>query len=103
MGSLAKPKKVRLTPTRARVVEQDGVALEGRPGGHSVYARARQSWGLDNICRVSGFLRWGQVSKTDAVLRRHVDPVSGKEARDRQVVIDLRRAPPAEETVLDLA
>ncbi|HTL10896.1 MAG TPA: hypothetical protein VL588_00315 [Bdellovibrionota bacterium] len=77
--------------------------LSSVPAGRDILERARKSWGLAQTSQVGNYLRWGQVSKTDAVLTRHFDPTTGKEERNRQVVVYLRRDMPLEETVLDLA
>ncbi|MCC7441096.1 MAG: hypothetical protein IT285_05670 [Bdellovibrionales bacterium] len=77
--------------------------LDATPAGHRLVKRAAVAWKLERVNQLLAYLRWGTVSKTDAVLTRHFDPVTGKEERSRQVVIYLRRDLPIEETVLDLA
>ena len=47
--------------------------------------------------------RWGDASRTDAVLTRHYDSETGQETRERKVTIYLRRGQPMEEMMLDLA
>ena len=48
-------------------------------------------------------VRWGVVSKTDAVLTRQFDPATGTEKRIREVTVFLKEKQAIEESVLDLA
>lgn len=51
----------------------------------------------------SEHIKWGDVSRTDAVLLRHYDPSSGLEERTRKVTIYLNRSLPLKELIVDLA
>ena len=48
-------------------------------------------------------VRWGNVSKTDAVLTRQFDPTTGIEKRVREVTVYLKETQTIEESILDLA
>jgi hypothetical protein len=76
--------------------------------GRALLARAETLWGrkenpgggLSDLARV---LRWGDSSKTDAVIIRHFDPKTGKERRERKVTIILKKELKLDDLVIDLA
>lgn len=78
-------------------------ALQTSAAGRGLLDRAVERWQLKTQADVQTYLRWGVVSKTDAVLTRHFDPETGKEERTRQVLIYLRKDLSLQDAVLDLA
>jgi len=85
--------------TLAQVVQ----ALSQTTAGKNWLKRAQKKWGLKSPSELTQFLRWGRVSKTDAVLTRHFDTEKGTEEKHRQVLIHLRHDQPFAEMILDLA
>ena len=73
------------------------------PAGRLLIENARKNWDLDSREALMELLNWGEVSRTDAVLTRHLDPATGKENQERQVTIFLRGEQTLREIVLDLA
>jgi hypothetical protein len=82
---------------------QDALRILSRvPSGRAILQRAQTRLGLsaDELPRL---FRWGEVSRTDAVLTRHFVPGSGQERREREVTVYLRESQPLEDLVLDVA
>jgi hypothetical protein len=77
--------------------------LETAPAGKTMIEKAIRVWNLHSREELSSRLRWGSVSKTDAVLIRHYDEETGKESRERIVTIYLRQNQPVTDVMLDLA
>jgi hypothetical protein len=71
--------------------------------GRIALDRARRAWKLDSNEQLIRYFRWSDVSKTDAVLTRKLNPKSGKEERERKVVIYLRKDQSQEDLLLDIA
>jgi len=71
--------------------------------GASLLLSARKFWSVADDEDLVKFLRWGQASRTDAVLIRHFNSKTGSEDREREVTIFLRSNQRLEEVVLDLA
>lgn len=77
--------------------------LRATPTGTKLLARAQRRWKLRSLEELVSRLKWSAVSRTDAVLTRHLDAHTGEEVRDREVTIYLKRHPQAVDTILDLA
>jgi hypothetical protein len=77
--------------------------LSQTPQGRNLLESAKRFWGVSDLEGVAAHLRMGDVSRTDAVLTRHYDSVTGEEHRNRIVNIYLKQNQPVEELVLDLA
>jgi hypothetical protein len=73
------------------------------PAGRALVERGLKFWKLEKPIDLLSVLRWGKASRTDAVLTRHLDPDSGKEVREREVIIYLRQGQRLEDLVLDIA
>lgn len=71
--------------------------------GQKLLKLAQTQWGLTHSHEVVTKFRFGDVSRTDAVLTRHFSPSTGKEVREREVTIYLRRDQGLDEQVLDIA
>jgi hypothetical protein len=71
--------------------------------GRSLIERGLKAWHLEQPQDLVRVLRWGPASRTDAVLTRHLDPRSGREYREREVTIYLKKGQAMEDLVLDLA
>ncbi len=71
--------------------------------GRTLVDAARQLWGAKSDRQVVSHLKWDRSSRTDAVLIRHFNPVTGVEERERKITISLRSSQRIEEVVLDLA
>ncbi|MBC7690501.1 MAG: hypothetical protein H7222_01920 [Methylotenera sp.] len=78
-------------------------ALRKVPSGQVLLARAEKAWKISGDEAILGFLKNDSVSRTDAVLTRHYDPVTGKESRERQVTVYIRKEQSFEDRTLDLA
>ncbi|OFZ21226.1 MAG: hypothetical protein A2X94_07135 [Bdellovibrionales bacterium GWB1_55_8] len=70
--------------------------------GHTLLDRAAANWGVRRSDLKKKF-RWGNVSRTHAVLTRRLDSKTGKEIREREITIYIRRDGSLEELVLDMA
>ena len=57
----------------------------------------------NSVAEMMSAFRWGNVSRTDAVLTRHYDPSTGVETREREVTVYLKRGAPIQDLLLDLA
>ncbi len=86
-------------PISDRVLEY----LNRAPSGKALLIRAQKYWGVTQLTDLKKHLRAGEVSRTDAVLSRHYNPLTGEEVRERQVVVVLKLDQPIEDIVLDLA
>jgi hypothetical protein len=73
------------------------------PTGDWILKQGVKRWELTDTKDLLLVIHPDQVSRTDAVLTRHYDPVSGKERRERRVSVHLRLDLPLMETALDLA
>lgn len=71
--------------------------------GRSLLKTAQKKWDLPHLADLESKFQWGEVSKTDATLIRTYDADSGKERRDRQVTIVLKRRQKLHDLVLDVA
>src|SRR5688500_7215372 len=59
--------------------------LNRSSSGRIIIEKAKIRWGFEQSIQLLEYLKWGSVSKTDAVLTRQFDPVSGKEKQNREV------------------
>jgi hypothetical protein len=73
------------------------------PAGRNLVALAMSKWQLGRQDELLRYFRWDDVSRTDAVLTRHYDPATGKETRDREVTIYIRRGQKLQDLVFDIA
>ena len=71
--------------------------------GQLLIQRALKAWNLATVSEVVGVLKWGDASRTDAVLTRHYNPATGLESRERQVTVYLREKQSLQNLVLDIA
>ncbi|MBU6375341.1 MAG: hypothetical protein KGQ59_05055, partial [Bdellovibrionales bacterium] len=71
--------------------------------GRTLVDSAKALWNVDSEKGLMTYLKWGRVSRTDAVLIRHFDPQSGTEKREREISISLRSSQRLQDVVLDLA
>lgn len=84
-----------LPPSQPSIaLEQVIETLSQSPSGERLLARAGTQ--LER-------LKWGPVSRTDAILTRHFEASTGQEKREREVTIYLKQDQGLEESVLDLA
>jgi hypothetical protein len=93
------------------VAALSGVADEKHPGriraairflatsssGKALLERAESRLGLEQD------LKWGEASKTDAVLIRHFNPKTGQERRERKVTVYLKKELQLDDLAIDLA
>lgn len=77
--------------------------LETSAAGKTMIEKAMRVWNLHSREELFARLKWGSVSKTDAVLIRHYDEETGKESRERIVTVYLRQNQPVTDVMLDLA
>jgi hypothetical protein len=73
------------------------------PSGRALLGRAQAFWKLARPQDLQAKFKWGEASKTDAVLTRHFNPRTGAESRERQVTIYLREGQKLDDLVLDIA
>ena len=71
--------------------------------GRETLRKATLKWKYERIEQIATRIEWAQVSRTDAVVVRKFDPISGAEIRERQVKIYLNQDQPELGMVLDLA
>jgi hypothetical protein len=64
--------------------------------------QAVRHWGLKGYHELSKQVKLSEISKTDAVVIRSIDPKTGEERRERSVVIYLNETQPVVESALDL-
>jgi hypothetical protein len=85
-------------------IERVLAILENTSTGHKILERARKQWGLrSGLDEIQKYIRWSNVSKTDAVLVRTFDSETGVEKRERRVTVLLRQNQSELEVILDLA
>jgi len=78
--------------------------LERSLTGKLLVQKAAREWAHEwGEAGLSEFVRWGDTSRTDAVLTRFLNPRTGEERRERRVTIYLKRGQSPEDRVLDLA
>jgi hypothetical protein len=90
------------TPGQERVRQALGV-LTRLPSGRRLIERLEKKLQAGNSIELMKWIQPGAVSKTDAVLTRHFNPISGEEIRERKIMIYLRTDQPLNDLVLDLA
>lgn len=75
------------------------------PSGKDLLKKAAATWhfAADNPMAVTEHIKWGETSRTDAVLTRKLDPATGVEQRQREVTVYLRADSTVHELVLDLS
>lgn len=73
------------------------------PTGKETLSSAVQHWGLKDVAELPKFIRWGQVSRTDAILTRRLDSSTGLETRTREVIVYLKRDQDTVSAAMDLA
>ena len=73
------------------------------PSGQLLMQKAASMWHFKKAEELLNHLKWDVVSRTDAVLIRHLDPKTGKESRERQVTVYLAKTNTLEDLVLDIA
>ena len=77
--------------------------LSHLPAGQDLLTRAQRFWGFTRKQQLKNYLRWGTVSRTDAILTRHFVPSTGKEIRERKVSIQLKLDQSFHDSLLDLS
>jgi hypothetical protein len=77
--------------------------LQSVSAGHSLVEKAQRLWKLESDTDFLKHLKLGTSSRTDAVLTRHFSPQTGKEVREREVIIYLRENQSDVELLLDLS
>jgi hypothetical protein len=90
-------------PPSSRRIEDALSILARVPTGKELMLRAVPAFELNQPSDLPRVFRWGDASRTDAVLTRHYNPVTGKERRERQVTIYLRPDQKLQSLVLDIA
>lgn len=73
------------------------------PSGRDLIARAQGFWSMSEPFQLVDKIRWGNVSKTDAVITRYLNTKTGKERIERKVIIILKKDQKIEDLALDLA
>lgn len=81
-------------------IEETIEALKRSLTGRFLIVRATEVYGGRNLREL---IRWGDNSRTDAVLTRYLNPKTGEERRERRVMIYLKRGQSLDDRVLDLA
>jgi hypothetical protein len=97
-GALAKEQQA----PRARVSTALKI-LSHTPTGRALLKRAQEFWKISRPTELSSVFKWGEASKTDAILTRHFNSKTGEETRDRLVTIYLREDQSLDDLVLDMA
>jgi hypothetical protein len=101
-GRVSTPKPPARTQPKARI--KMAIELLMRvPSGKEMVDRSLVSWKLESPSDLVQVIQPGPVSRTDAVLTRHYDPITGKESREREVTIYLNSEQSLTDMVLDLA
>ncbi|HCM38432.1 MAG: hypothetical protein A2X97_04565 [Bdellovibrionales bacterium GWA1_52_35] len=77
--------------------------LNSTSGGKLLLEKAVILWEAKTLDELSHHLRWSSTSRTDAVLTRQFDPMTGQETRSREVTIYLKRTTSMPDLVLDIA
>ena len=78
-------------------------ALSDSPAGRTLLGRALKRWNTDDLKDIAKQIHWGPVSKTDSLITRTLDPLTGKERRERHVTLFLKRSQAFSDLVLDFA
>jgi hypothetical protein len=73
------------------------------PSGQALLSRATQRWKMKSSDELTRVFKWSSVSRTDAILTRHFEVRTGKEQRERQVTIYLRRSQALHDLIMDVA
>lgn len=102
LGGLSSQEDPPLTQLDKRLIQTIQV-LESVSSGKSLVRRAKRFWALSERRDFLKVLEWSTVSRTDAVLTRSYDPLSGEETQTREVKIYLKSDQKLSEAVLDLA
>ncbi|MBN20938.1 MAG: hypothetical protein CL678_06565 [Bdellovibrionaceae bacterium] len=76
--------------------------LKKTPSGALQLKKAQKFWKVREN-DISRYVQWGSVSKTDALISRSIHPETGKEIRERQVKVILKKNEALVEQILDLA
>jgi len=98
-----------LPGTEEGIREQDPILkravtmLVGTSGGKLLAEKAAVLWKLKAPEELIQHLRWSSTSRTDAVLTRQFDPITGHESRSREVTVYLKRTSSMPDLVLDIA
>jgi len=92
---LATPKGI----TKRRVIFE----LAQSPTGRRLLRDGQKKWGYSKLSDLEKILRWGEVSRTDAIVTRKYDSAKKREWRERDVTVYLRPIQSFDEIVLDLA
>ena len=77
--------------------------LQAVPSGKNLVNQALRNWHASQIRDLKEEFKLASVSRTDAVLIRHYNPLTGEERRERKVLIYLRENQPFFDLVLDMA
>ena len=86
-----------------RVQDKAIDVLASSPTGKALLEKAASFWKYKEGHGLVSHLKWGEASRTDAVLIRKLDPVTGQESREREVTIYLKKTPSLNDLVLDIA
>jgi hypothetical protein len=73
------------------------------PTGRALLKSAISRWKLSSQEDLLQVVRPGTASRTDAVLTRHYNPVTGQESREREVTVYVRQDQSLDNIVLDIA
>ncbi len=90
------------SPVETSKIQEVIRLVGGTPTGRELLQRAIRHWGLSAEKALLSKVRLASVSKTDAVITRHWDPVTGKERREREVTVQLKEDQSVAEMALDL-
>lgn len=74
--------------------------LVSAPSGKELFKEAERQW--EGKEGAASFIQWSDSSRTDALITRHFNPRTGKERREKKVVIYLKRDQDLDALVLDL-
>ncbi len=77
--------------------------LNGTQRGHHLIQESLKVWKLRTSTELLEKLQWGEASRTDTVLTRHYNPVTGAEEREQRVKIFLKQNQTYVEVALDFA
>jgi hypothetical protein len=71
--------------------------------GEFLVSKAMMLWRFDSIDQLASKFKWGDTSRTDTVLTRHFNPSTGKEEREREIQIFLKKEQTQGDLILDMA
>lgn len=71
--------------------------------GFQLLEKAASTFNARSLSELATNFQWGERSKTDAVLTRHLDPQTGQETRTREITISIRTSEQLENIALDMA